>query len=58
MCALGRIIQKEGGKKSPMLEFSNLMQVVEIRVMKDIFGAPRRLALGGVALVYPDQWWR
>lgn len=34
------------------------MQVVQIRVMKGIFGAPRRLALGGVALVYPDQWWR
>lgn len=45
-------------RKSRMLEFSNLMQVVEIRVMKGIFGAPRRLALGGVALVYPDRWWR
>lgn len=31
---------------------------VEIRVMKGICGASRRLALGGVALVYPDQWWR
>lgn len=44
---------------SPMSDFSNLhTQVVEIRVMKGIFGAPRRLALAGVALVYPDQWWR
>lgn len=38
--------------------FFHLKQVVEIRVMKGIFGALCRLAFGGVALVYPDQWWR